>query len=278
MKNNLFVKILLASLGFSVLAPALALAQVDASANADAAVTPTSAALGVRAKVTASTTAETARAARAKDKAGQEIDRRIASLNALSARIDEMKKVTDTLKSNLKQNVELEITGFTNLKSKIDADADLATLKTDVQSITQSYRIYMLVLPQVRISAAADRMANVISMMNGLGVKLQARVNTAKAAGGDTASVEAALNDLGNLLTSAQAHAAAAINGVVSLSPDNGDKTVMASNDAAIKSAQAEIKAGTQDLVSARKDIATIVAGLGKFNASASASTTVSAQ
>ena len=274
----------MAALGFSVLVPAFALAQVgatvDANAGAGANVTPTSAALNLHAKVTASSTAETTRAATAKEKADKEIDRRIASLTALLTRVTAMNKVTDALKVNLKTNVQNEIDGFTALKAKIDADTELATLKTDVQSITQSYRIYMLVVPQGRITAAADRMATVINMMVEMGTKLQARINTAKAAGSDTTALEASLTDLGNKLTSAQAHAQASVSAVAPLTPDQGDKTVQASNDAAIKKAQGEIKAGNQDLVDARKDIAAMVGGLAKLktNANSNASTTVKTQ
>lgn len=284
MKQHTIKNAVLAALGFLALAPALALAQVGAgvsgSASGDTSVTPTSASLNVRAKVTASTAADTTRAERAKDKAEQEIDRRVAALNALLTRVEAMTKVTDQLKANLKANVENEIDGFTQLKAKVDADTDLATLKTDVQSITQSYRIFVLVIPQGRITAAADRMATVINMMGAIGTKLQARINTAKAAGSDTSALEASLADLGDKLTSAQAHAQAAVAAVAPLTPDQGDKDAMAKNDAAIKSAQAEIKAGTQDLVDGRKDIAAIISGLGKLDASANsnASTTIRTQ
>ena len=273
------MKAVWAALGLSALVPALALAQVgatgqvDASANAN--VTPTSAALNLRAKVVASTTAESAKADKAKGKADQEIARRIAALNAVLARVDAMVKVSDQVKANLKTNVQNEVSGFTQLQAKIDADADLSTLKTDVQSVTQSYRIFMLVIPQARITAAADRMATVINMMGELGTKLQARINSAKAAGSDTAALEAALADLGTKLTSAQGHAQTAVGDVISLAPDNGDKTVEASNDAAIKNGKDELKSGTSDLTAARKDIATIIKGLGSLKASASASTTV---
>jgi hypothetical protein len=282
MKKNTLIKAVLAALGLAALAPAFAFAQVGATINANAAaeanVAPTSAALNARAKVTASSTAETTRAERAKDKASQEIDRRVASLNALLTRVTAMTKVSDQLKANLKANVQNEIDAFNALKVKIDADTDLATLKTDVQSVTQSYRVYMLVLPQGRITAASDRMATVITMMASVGTKLQARINTAKGAGSDTSKLEEALTDLGTKLTSAQTHAQAAVGAIAPLVPDQGDKTVQEKNDAAIKSAQAEIKAGTADLVDARKDIAAIIKGLGTLKASASASTSAQTQ
>jgi len=283
MKKNTLTKIILAVLGLSVLAPAFAFAQVGAvntSASANTTVTPTSAALNLRVKVAASSTAEATRAERAKDKGEQEIDRRVTALNALMARVNEMTKITDQIKTNIKTNIQNQIDGFVALKAKIDADTDLATLKTDVQSITQSYRIYILVMPQARITAAADRMATIINMMASVGTKLQARINSAKAAGSDTTALEAALTDLGKKLTSAQSHAQAAVTAIAPLVPDQGDKTVQAKNDAAIKTAQGEIKAGTQDLVDARKDIATIISGLGKLGASANsnASTTIKTQ
>ena len=49
----------------------------------------------------------------------------------------------------------------------------------------------------------------------------------------------------------------------------------MASNEATIKKAQEEIKAGHADLVAGRKAIATILKGLATFRANANASTSV---
>ncbi len=272
MKNIYTKGILIAAVA---LMPVLALAQTNATVQTTSAVTAPGAKVGVRATITASSTAETTRAARAKERAAQEIDRRIASLNAMLVRVTAMKKITAELKANLKQNVELEIQGFTALKEKIEADTDLATLKTDIQSVTQSYRIYALVMPQVHISVAADRMATIINMMVASGAKLQARINTAKSAGNDTTALETALQTLGTKLQSAQAHAQASVNLIAPLVPDQGDKTVQASNEAAIKNAQAEIKAGHADLVAARKEIGNIIKGLGTMKASATASTTV---
>jgi hypothetical protein len=254
------------------------IAQVGVNAAGSAQVTPTSAGINLRAKVTASTTADTTRAERAKDKAAQEIDRRVASLNQLLTRITAMKKVSADLKATLKQNVDNQVNGFVALKAKIEADTDLSVLKTDVQSVTQSYRLYILVMPQVRITAAADRMVTIINMMAEVGAKLQARVQNEKTAGKDTAALEALLGDLGSKLTSAQAHAEAAVTSIAPLVPDQGDKTVQATNEAAIKKSQGELKSGHEDIVAARKDIANIISGLAKLGVSAGASGTVHTQ
>ncbi len=277
MTTSLYTKVGAAALGLSLLVPTFAFAQVGAvvNTNANAEVTASGAKVGLRAAVNASSTAETTRAARAKEKGAQEIDRRIASLNALVARVKAMTKVTAELKTNLAKNVQMQIDILTALKVKIEADADLATLKTDIKSITDSYRIYVLVMPQTRIFAAADKMMTLFNMMGNVGIKLQARVNTAKAAGADTTALEAALTDLAAKLTSVQAHAGAAATLISPLAPDNGDKTVMASNEATIKKAQDEIKAGHADLVAARKDITAVIKGLGTLKVSATASSSV---
>lgn len=274
MKHLTTASLASAALAASLFVPMLALAQVGAGAGAGVEARTTAAGAKIRANITASTTAETARIARAKDKAAQEIDRRIEALTSLMTRIDAMNKVSDTLKANLKTNVQTQIDGFTALKAKIEADTDLATLKTDIKSITESYRIYMLVLPQGRISAASDRMATIINMMASTGTKLQARINAAAQAGNDTTAVAAALADLGTQLTSAQTHAQTAINTVAPLVPDNGDKTVIESNKAALEKARQELKAGQAAIVAGRKDIATILKGLKGMKAAASASST----
>ncbi len=278
---NTYTKTAVSSaLAAAMILPALALAQGVAvqpvAVGAAAGVTADTPI--VRAQLTASTTAEVTRGNRPKDKASQEIDRRIKALNDLLIRVEAMTKVTDALKANLKTNIQNQINGLTALKVKIEADTDIATLKTDVKSITDSYRVFMLVMPQSRIAAASDRMATIINMMASVGTKLQARLTAAKTAGNDTAALEAVLADLGTQLTAAQTNAQAAVNTTAPLVPDNGDKTAMASNDAALAKARADLKAGQADLVVARKDIETIIKGLKTLKVSATASTSAQTQ
>ncbi len=266
MKHFTTASIASITLAASLLVPMFAFAQAGAA--------PADSGARVRANITASSTAETARIARAKDKAVQEVDRRVAALNALLTRVEAMNKVSDTLKANIKTNVQTQIDGLIALKAKVEADTDLAMLKTDIKSITESYRVFMLVIPQGRIAAASDRMATIINMMASTGAKLQARINAATQAGNDTTAISAALTDLGAQLTAAQTHAQAAINIVAPLVPDNGDKTVKASNEAALSKAREELKAGQAAIVLGRKDIATLLKGLKGMKAAPAASST----
>ena len=172
----------------TLLAPALAFAQTTATASS----TPV---------------AVTAKMKTAISHADKEITRRITALNDLDTRAGQMQKVTDAFKQSLKTAVEGQVAGLTALQAKIDADTDAATLKTDVQSVTQSYRIFALVVPQGRIAAAADRIVTITGMMTTLGTKLQTRLAAAQSSGTDVSKLSMALADLGTKLSDASAQA-----------------------------------------------------------------------
>lgn len=207
-----------------------------------------------------------------------EIDRRIAALTNLSARVQAMQKVTPEFKTALNTVVQTQISGLTTLKAKINADTDSATLKTDLASVTSSYRVFALVLPQARIAAAADREVVLVSMMSTLGAKLQAHIQAAQQAGANVTDLTGTLNDMAAKLQEAQTQASAAIAASAVLTSDNGDKTVMASNTAALKKARTNIKDGMTALIAARKDADTIVKGIKVIEAALTASSTAATQ
>src|SRR3989338_7131939 len=120
------------------------------------------------------------------ERADKEIDRRIEALDKLSKRISEMEKATDVLKTSTSAMVQAQISELTALKAKIDAGTDIAVLRTDVKSITNSYRIFALITQQWHILATADKINTVADWMTALSVKLQARIDLVKTAGKDT--------------------------------------------------------------------------------------------
>lgn len=195
-------------------------------------------------------------------KADAQIDARVKALTALSTRINEMRRVTTSQKASLTATLQAAITEMNALKAKIDADTDTATLKADIQSITKSYRIYLLVLPQGRITAAADRIMTTVGLMNDLSAKLQTRITEAQTAGQDVAAMNASLTDMNAKTADANVQANAAISLIANLNPDNGDQAVFQSNQAALKDARAKIKLATQDLQTARKDAGAIAKAL----------------
>lgn len=208
--------------------------------------------------------------------ADKEISRRIDSLNKLAERITAMKKVFDSDKTVILANVTTEIGKLNALKAKIDADTDLATLKTDIKSITDSYRIYALVIPQGQIMASVDSINTVADSLSVIATKLQTRITEADGAGKDTTKLKASLVDLNAKIVEAKTLASDARNLIAPLVPDNGDKTVQDANKTALDGARKKIKAAEFSLKTARKDADSILKGLKTMglNKSASASST----
>jgi hypothetical protein len=206
-------------------------------------------------------------------RADAEITRRITNLNSLSARIGQMKNISSSEITSLQAGITTEIGTLTSLKATIDAETVLANLKTEVQSITKDYRVYMLILPQGRIAAAVDRVQTIVADMQALEPKLEARITAAQTAGKNVTGAQVAYTDLQAKVSDASAQVSAALSETTGLTPDQGNTTIEASNTATIKDAAAKIKVATSDLKAARADITTILQAV-KGTGSASAATT----
>lgn len=229
--------------------------------------------------VTVSATANAnleARIVTAKERANQEITRRINQLNEMNTKVQAMKHVSATQKSTISATVQAEIASLTTLQAKIAADTDLATVRADIQALHQEYRIFALVIPQSRIMVAADRVLTTVPTYTTFATTLQTAITQAQSNGNDVTAVTASLAEMNAKIANATAQAQAAITAVAALVPDQGNETVRASNTAALKAASANIKTAVKDLQTARQNAASIAAALkGNANAKVTASYTV---
>ncbi len=226
-----------------------------------------------RAKIASTSAEQTAKAGdrsaaqmkRMMERADKEIDNRIAGLNKLSTRIQGMKKVTDAAKTNLKATIDDQIATLIALKTKIAADTDAETMKTDLQSITKAYRIYALIMPQIAIMAAADRANTIADAMTTLSKKLSDRIAAAGAAGNNITALQTTLSDMNTKIADATTQAQSAVQQVSALKADNGDQTIFDANKEALKSAHEKIKTAMKDMEAARKDAQDIAKELRTF-------------
>ena len=202
---------------------------------------------------------------RMRERANREIAQRVTRLTALSARIQGMKKISDANKTNLAATIQGEITLLTNLKAKIAADTDLETMRTDFQSITKAYRIYALIMPQIAILGAADRVAVIGDALITVSQKLQTRVTAAGTAGNNVTALQASLSDMTAKIADARTQAQDAQKEVAALVPDNGDQAKFDANKQALKDAHEKIKTAMEDLRAARKDADMIARTLRTF-------------
>lgn len=233
---------------------------------------------GLNIGVGASVTAEGKIIANAQDRADREIARRIDALNALIVRVNAMQKISADQKAALAASIQNQISTLNDLKAQIAADVQAqstSSLKTDLQSILKAYRIFMLVIPQGAIEAAADRIVNVAGSMTTLSAQLQTRITAANASGTDISASQSLLADMNAKITDANTKTTAAVTEVGSLTPDNGDQAKMQANLTALKDARSKIQAAQQDLVAARQDAIKIIKNL-KIAANATAGVSAS--
>jgi hypothetical protein len=217
-----------------------------------------------------------ARLAKIINRSDTEITVRVSALNALATRIQAMVNVSSTEKTNIANEVQTNTASLNSLKTKINADTDVTTALNDEKAIFGPLRIYALVIPQGYIEASVDRVGTVTNLMTTLSAKLQTRITSDQAAGKDVTSLQTALTDLNTKVADAKTQAGVAQTGVVSLTPDQGNKTILASNTAALKAARANIKTATTDLQTARQDAKIIVQGLKTLGVNTSTTTPVS--
>lgn len=213
-----------------------------------------------------------AREETAKNHADQEIDRRMNLLQKLGTNVQAMIRLSSDQKARIDAMINTQISSLSALRAKIAAETDVDSLKADVKSIAQSYRIFMLVIPQGHVTVAADKIKTTADLMVTFSGKLSTRIADAQAAGKDTASLQSTLGDMNAKTADAKVQADAAIALVANLTPDTGDQAKAVANHQALVDARTKIQAGLKDLQQARQDARTIVKGLKAFGLSASAS------
>ena len=209
-------------------------------------------------------------------KSEKEISNRLASLNEITTRVNEMQHVSAETKAAINATVQNTTTELNSLKAKIESDSDTKTLGADVKSIASTTRVYALVEPQARILATADKAGVMIDTLNTLATKFDARIAEATTAGADVTAVSAAQTDLKAKVADAQQQLQGLSVTVAGLTPDNGDAAKKASNEAALKAARTTLSAVNKDMKEARSDAQKIQGGL-KLLAKTTAKTGTSA-
>lgn len=197
---------------------------------------------------------------RLKQRALNEIDRRITSLTNVGDRITKVKKLTDAEKTQLQNNIQTEIASLNALKDKIQSDTDLQTLRTDTKSIVTSYRIYLLYLPVTRIIIAADDLLATADKLSSVAATLQTKITEAKGQGQDTASLDSLLTDIQTQITAAKTQANNAITSVTTLNP-----TAYPGNKQFLQDARKMLQAALKNLQTAKQDAHKIIESLRKL-------------
>ena len=182
-----------------------------------------------------------------KTRSDTEIDKRLTSLNNALSKISGAKKLSTGDKTKFSAEIQTDIANLTALKTKIDADTDLTTLRADAKTIFTDFRVYAIFLPQIHLLAAADTMGVTADNLTAISTKLASRIQT---------NQQSTLDDMNAKITDAKTQYAAVEAEIVGLTPANFPAT------SALTDARNKIKAGAADLKTAVADAKQIRNGL----------------
>jgi len=119
------------------------------------------------------------------------INLRLATLSSLNAAIGAATKLSVADRSTLTGLVSADKTGLTALKARNDAETTVAAVRSDAHAMIDDYRVYLLVVPKVRLTVAADAESAAITKLRTVHDDL-AKVAAQLAAGGKDTSTETA--------------------------------------------------------------------------------------
>ncbi len=204
------------------------------------------------------TQTEATRLENLKQRANTEITRRITFLTELSGKLDNLKKLSDTDKASLKSQIQTQIDNLNALKTKINADTDITTLREDVKSILNGYYIFAYFRVKVSLYVAATRLTTTSDMLNTVYTKLQTRVNEEETKGTDVTLLKTLLSDMLAKITDANTQRDGAITALNTLDAQSFSK-----NKSPFLDIRSKLKLGAADLRAAYKNAVKIRQGLG---------------
>lgn len=189
--------------------------------------------------------------------ADQEITRRITALEGLISQVEVIKRLSSTEVATYTSEIQSEMSSLTTLEAKINADTDLTTLNTDIQSIVNSYRVFVVYIPQMWLLVTADRMNATLTSFNTFAAKLNTRIQTDSEKGQNVANLQTDYNHIISQLTDLNSQIQNVITIANTLTP-----TGYPGNVTQIQQARADVKTGQNDITSALQEAKIIVDGL----------------
>jgi hypothetical protein len=197
--------------------------------------------------------------ANVKVKASAMIDERIAALNTLNIKVQSLPNITAANKAIVNSSVQNEITALSALRTKINADTDLAVAKSDLASIGKNFRTYNLVSPKSHIAAKAGKQFDTLNNLATTSAALKVDIQVASSTGKDVTALNAQLATLNAKLADANVQSNTALSLVAPLQPDNGSSTVRTQNQLAITQARTALQIAKDNIQQVRSIATNII-------------------
>jgi hypothetical protein len=178
------------------------------------------------------------------------IESRIEFIEKLISQTKASKQIPEDSKDELIADLEKNIDGLNELKTKIANETDLEQLKALVKSIFADYRIMAIVLPRNRAKLAVARSRLVLNKLDNLSIKIEKLISLAEKNNLDITQVQALLDDYEVKIAEAKKQLNLAFLKFSQMDPSNTQqaKTLLAEGKAALKAAKAALEAAKKDL------------------------------
>lgn len=197
---------------------------------------------------------QTDRLTNLKQRADTEIKRRIDALNNLLTKVGTLKKLTPVELAGFQSQIQAQITELNTLKTKIDADTDLTTLKTDVAAIVTNYRIFAFFIVDINLTVTVDKMTSTVADMTIIYGKLQKRSQEAQSKGADVTALNALLTDMNTNLNNAKTTLTTVQSELAGLNVAGypGNKSILMDSRTKLKTAYSYLKTAHKDAMQIR--------------------------
>jgi len=126
--------------------------------------------------------------ANAKARCIQAIDARVDTLAKAQTRLDGASFVTEDHASSLGSIITSTASGLRALRDQIDTSQDPREVVALCKTIGPDYRVYLVVVPQVRLTAGADKIESTQGRIADLTAKFDEAADRAKEAGADVSA------------------------------------------------------------------------------------------
>jgi hypothetical protein len=178
------------------------------------------------------------------------IDGRLHTLAALKTALGAATNLTSGHRTTLAGLIDSDVSGLTALRAKVDGEQAVDAVRADERAMVVNYRIYLLVVPKVRLTIASDVETAAIARLGKVHDALAAAIAKAQSQGKDVTAEQAELTDLANQAAAAQAAIAGKADALLAVAP-SADASAMT---AAVSPVRQAVRTARQDLRKAVAD------------------------
>jgi len=185
------------------------------------------------------------------------IDKRVTAIQKYDDLLSKTKYVSQPILDQIRGELNRVKGELEALKTKIQGETDIATLKADVKSIGTNYRVYQVLLPQSSGFVAVDRIKAYEAQLNELKSKTSSKADELEKAGKDVSAIRSLITTAEGNLSAGSSNIAAAESkfAAMTISDPEGARTLKLDGKTALVNAKQNFSEARKNLRDAVQEI-----------------------